>query len=68
MNIPTIYPRLGCNEVVSIKGNRFRAELWHSHKGNYYEFINVGDVDIPNFTRSEKSVSQAILEKKIKRL
>ena len=65
--IPPVLPRLCANEVVVINGNRYRAEFWNSHNA-YYEFINVGDKDLPNFTRTEQQVSDALISKKIKRI
>ncbi len=64
---PTIYPRLGQHEVVTIGGEKYRAEFWYSPKGNYYEFIALGDSGKANFKKTEQEVSNAILEKKIKR-
>lgn len=65
---PPVYPRLGLNEVVSINGEKYRAEFWNSKTNPRYDFFYLGDNGNENFTRSEKDVSQAITEKKIKRL
>ena len=62
-----IFPRLGNNEIVQIGGSRFRAEFINSEKNPRYDFIAIGDEGKENFTRTEKSVSEAIVDKKIKR-
>jgi hypothetical protein len=64
--IINIYPRLGNNEVVTIGGEKYRAEFWQGGR-RYYEFIFLGDTGKPNFTKTEQEVSNGILEKKIKR-
>jgi len=64
---PPIYPRLGSNEVISINGERYRAEFWQGNK-RYYEFIYVGDNGKQNFQKTEQEVSDAIIIKVIKRL
>lgn len=64
--LPPIYPRLGNNEVVTISGEKYRAEFWQGHK-RFYEFIYLGENGKENFTRSEIDVSNAIIEKKIRR-
>ncbi len=63
---PPIYPRLGQNEVVTIVGEKYRAEFWMGAK-RYYEFVYLGENGKPNFTKTEQEVSNGILEKKIKR-
>jgi len=62
-----IYPRLGNNEVVSINGERYRAEFWQG-KRRYYSFVYVGENGKTNFQKTEQEVSDAIIIKVIKRL
>lgn len=64
---PPIYPRLGSNEVVTISGEKYRAEFWNG-KNPHYEFCYLGENGKDNFKRSENDVSQAIINKLIRRL
>lgn len=51
------YPRLAHNELVEIKGERYRAEWWSNKT---YEFIYVGSNGKPDFIKGQKEVSLAI--------
>ena len=61
-----IHPRLGQDEKVYINGRLYRAELWHTPKGIEYELWD--DSKKTFFTRTIQQVSDAIKDKKIKRL
>jgi hypothetical protein len=63
---PIISPRLAVNQLVEIKGEKYRAEMWH-HKGNItYEFIYLGENGLRNFEKTEQEVSNAIKNNIIK--
>ena len=64
----TIFPRLANGEIVQIGRDKYKAR-WQSFR--YYRFelqSDRKDKDGFTFTRTEQQVSDAIQEKKIKRL
>jgi hypothetical protein len=63
---PTIYPRLTVNQLVEIKGEKYRAEMWNQGGDITYEFIYLGECGLKNFIKSEQEVSNAIKNKLIK--
>lgn len=67
MKTPPIYPRLANNEICSINGERYRAEFWQGNR-RYYDFVYIGENGKENFSRDEKTVSEAILDKKVVRI
>lgn len=66
MILPPIYPRLGNNECVVIKNEKYRAEFTQGSK-RYYTFIYLGENGLNDFTKTESEVSEGINNKKIKR-
>ena len=60
----TLYPRLINNEVVTIKGHRYRVGWWSNRT---YEFTYVGDKGKFDFTKPEVEVVSAIKKGIIKR-
>jgi len=61
-----IYPRLGQNEKVYIKNRVYRSEIWNTQEGIVYELWD--DANRTCFTRTVEQVSEAIKEKKIRRI
>jgi hypothetical protein len=55
-----LYPRLATNQVVEIKGEKYRAGIWRQSGKITYEFIYLGENGLNNFEKSEKEVSDAI--------
>jgi len=62
----TIFPRLMSNQIVLIKKERYRAEIWNKGEEMVYEFIYLGENGLSNFEKTEQEVSDAIKNKIIK--
>jgi hypothetical protein len=60
MKNPIIYPRLATNQIVEIKGEKYRAEIWRQGDKLTYEFVYLGENGLSNFEKSEQEVSEAI--------
>jgi hypothetical protein len=66
MRSPVIFPRLAINQIVEIKGERYRTEIWEQKDIITYEFIYLGENGLRNFEKSEIDVSNALKNNIIK--